>query len=121
MPDAREQSSMIQQQNDQFRSTVGLPIADPSIQGMAVMTTDVGSLNPEQQAAIFTAVREFDVFNADNDPHNEHDFGIIELADVGKINWKIDYYDLKLEYGSEAAWDLNQTKRVLTIMFAHEY
>jgi hypothetical protein len=37
-------------------------------------------------------VQRFASFNADNDPHDEHDFGSFEVAG-GKFFWKIDYYD----------------------------
>jgi len=36
--------------------------------------------------------RGFDNFNADNDPHGEHDFGSFELEGE-KLFWKIDLYE----------------------------
>ena len=39
-----------------------------------------------------TAVRQFDAFTADNDPHGEHDFGSFEL-DGYDLFWKIDLYE----------------------------
>ena len=62
----------------------------------------------------------FDDFNADNDPHSEHDFGSFELEGE-KLFWKIDYYDLAGEFGSEDPTDPKKTLRVLTVMLAEEY
>lgn len=69
---------------------------------------------------ILNAVREFDTFNADNDPYGEHDFGKIEIGGEA-IFWKFDYYDLKYIYASPDAADETVTARVLTIMLASEY
>ena len=69
---------------------------------------------------ILTAVREFGVFTPDNDPHGEHDFGAVEVAGH-RCFWKIDYYDLALEFGSEHPEDPAVTTRVLTIMLVDEY
>jgi hypothetical protein len=69
---------------------------------------------------ILNAVREFDTFNADNDPYSEHDFGKIKIGDE-TIFWKFDYYDLKYIYASPDAADESVTVRVLTIMLASEY
>ena len=62
----------------------------------------------------------FDDFNADNDPHGELDFGSFELEGE-KVFWKIDYYDLAGEFGSEDPTDPKKTLRVLTVMLAEEY
>lgn len=69
---------------------------------------------------VLARVRSFDAFGNDNDPYREHDFGSID-TDQGRIFWKIDCYDLQLEYGSPDAADPAVTKRVLTIMLAEEY
>jgi hypothetical protein len=65
-------------------------------------------------------VRGFDVFTTENDPYGEHDFGSVTI-DGTKLFWKIDYYDLSLQYGSNDPSDPAQTARVLTIMLAEEY
>jgi hypothetical protein len=46
------------------------------------------------------AVRGFDAFTEDNDPHGEHDFGSFCLAGE-RLFWKIDYYSKDLRSGSE--------------------
>lgn len=114
-------SKLVAQQNDEFRRNIGILGAEQTIPGMAVMTAGVDSLNPMQKLLIVDAVRKFDTFTEDNDPWGEHDFGTIQLENVGKLLWKIDYYDNSLEFGSEDPSDLSQTQRVLTMMFAEEY
>ena len=69
---------------------------------------------------VLNAVREFDAFNADNDPYGEHDFGKVKINGE-TIFWKFDYYDLKYTYASPDAADETVTVRVLTIMLASEY
>jgi hypothetical protein len=65
-------------------------------------------------------VATFSEFTADNDPHEEHDFGNFELAGR-KFFFKIDYFDANMEFGSEDPADSAQTTRALTIMLAEEY
>jgi len=38
-----------------------------------------------------------------------------------KLFWKIDYFDLAGEFGSEDPTDPKKTLRVLTVMLAEEY
>lgn len=70
--------------------------------------------------AAVQAVRKFDDFSDDNDPWGEHDFGATELEGE-KIFFKLDYYDLSLQQGSENPANEGCTHRVLTIMLASEY
>ena len=88
--------------------------------GRIYKTDGIDALDPEVQAKILEAVRTFAHFTPDNDPYGEHDFGAVEI-DKLRCFWKIEYYDLSLEFGSEDPTDPNKTTRVLTIMLAEEY
>lgn len=84
------------------------------------MTAGIAALSTPEQAAIVGAVRAFNAFSPDNDPHGEHDFGSVE-HDGETVLFKIDYYDKSLQSASEDPSDPQQTTRVLTIMLAQEY
>lgn len=89
--------------------------------GKVLLTQGVAALPEESRARIIAAVRSFSDFTPDNDPYGEHDFGAIDLPGIGRISWKIDYYDLSYTWGSEDPSDPAQTRRVLTILFPEEY
>ena len=72
------------------------------------------------QSARLLAVQSFSNFTKDNDPHGEHDFGSIEIEGETYF-FKVDYYALDMNGGSEYAADPSVTTRVLTIMRADEY
>ena len=59
-------------------------------------------------------------FTKDNDPHGEHDFGSFEIEGETYF-FKLDYYALDMDGGSEDPADPEKTTRVLTIMRADEY
>lgn len=69
---------------------------------------------------LLAALRHYDSFDEDNDPHGERDFGDIDYLGA-ELLWKIDYYDTELTYGSPDPADDSVTARVLTIMLAEEY
>lgn len=98
--------------NDDFRRT--------GSGGRIIMTTGIAALAAGTVAGIMTGVVTFDAFTEDNDPHGEHDLGSFEIEGV-EVMWKIDYYDLRVEYGSEDPADPARTVRVLTVMRAEEY
>jgi hypothetical protein len=98
--------------NDNFRSTF--------IGGRIVTTPGVAELPLIDKAHVLLNVQRFADFNADNDPHGEHDFGSFEVGGV-TFFFKIDYYSPELDGGSEDPADPEKTTRVLTIMCADEY
>ena len=88
--------------------------------GQVVVTAGVLSLGEADVREIVAAVRAFDRFCDDNDPHGEHDFGALEVAGR-RIFFKIDYYDQTLTAASPDPVDPDITRRVMTIMLAEEY
>jgi hypothetical protein len=102
----------IRELNDRFRTTMA--------GGQVLMTAGVNALPSDIKAMVIQRVVTFSDFNTDNDPHGEHDFGSFMLAGR-KFFFKIDYYDAKMEFGSEDPADPAKTTRVLTIMLAEEY
>ena len=100
--------------NDAFRKTL-----DPTL-GRMMLTAGVNALPSDVRAMAIRKVATFDAFNADNDPHGEHDFGSFDLAG-DKFFFKLDYYDPSLEVGSDDPADTAKTTRVLTLMLAEEY
>lgn len=112
MTDCEQKTAHIRALNDLLR-TKGLG-------GQIFATRGVAALGPDRVARILAAVREFSTFESGNDPYGEHDFGSVEV-DGDKFLWKIDYYDLRLEFGSSDSSDADETQRVLTVMLASEY
>ena len=98
--------------NDAFRKT--------GIGGRIMLTIGIRELGEHAINEIIRKIRNFDNFNKNNNPHGENDFGSIIYNGV-KVLWKLDYYDLSLEFGSPDPSDASITKRVMTIMMADEY
>lgn len=98
--------------NDQFRRTF--------TGGKVLMTSGVSSLPKAELITLMNLVRTFDDFAQKNDPYGEHDFGKIEFEGTAYF-WKIDYYDVDLEFASPDPTDKTITNRVLSIMLAEEY
>ncbi|WP_208180048.1 DUF3768 domain-containing protein [Sinorhizobium medicae] len=99
--------------NDLLRTTF--------LTGKVVMTEGIAALPEQLRSLIVEKVQGFAAFTPDNDPYGEHDFGGIDIAGVGKVFWKIDYYDRDYTFHSGDATDPTKTRRVLTIMLASEY
>ena len=81
---ANTKTEHIKALNDKFRTT--------GLGGRVVITNGVSDLGEDVVGQITKAVREFDIFTKDNDPHGEHDFGAFEV-DSRKLFWKIDGVD----------------------------
>ena len=105
-------SGKIAQLNDHLRRTLS--------GGTVMLTAAVNGLDPATKAEVLSAVRAFDQFGGDNDPHQEHDMAFFEVKGE-RFFFKVDYYDNGLEFGSEDPTDPAQTTRVLTIGEASDY
>ena len=88
--------------------------------GRLFVTAGIKANGPVFVAESIAAVRAFEDFSPDNDPHGEHDFGSLTVSDE-RVFWKFDYFDPTLKAGSEDPADETKTCRVLTIMLASEY
>ena len=86
--------------NDNFRSTF--------VGGQIVMTQGVNTLPIDTKARVLLAVQSFSNFTKDNDPHREHDFGNFNVEGETYF-FKVDYYALDMEAGSEDPADPNVT------------
>ena len=70
------------------------------------------------QADILCTIRHHQ-FAAD-DSCDERDFGAFEFQGE-RLFFKIDYYDLAMEFGSEDPADASVTRRVMTVMLSSDY
>ena len=94
--------------------------AHDRLRGKTYLTRGLLSKGSDFIAKACAAVRSFNAFTDNNDPRQEHDCATLDV-DGETVIFKIDYYDLDLEYGSPDPADPNVTRRVLTIMLAEEY
>ena len=88
--------------------------------GRVVMTLGIQALGAGFITKAVAALQSFTAFDADNDPHGEHDFGAFEV-DGYRLFFKLDYYAPDLQHGSEDPADTEKTTRILTLMLAEEY
>lgn len=98
--------------NDAFRTTF--------VGGVVCVAPGVEALDADTKRDLLAGVREFDRFEAANDPFEEHEFGELTVAGTSFF-WKIDCYDRKCRRGSVDPTDPSVTTRVLTILRADEY
>lgn len=98
--------------NDEFRKTL--------VGGIVVMTNGIVALSAQDRRKIVKAVMMFSDFTADNDPYGHHDFAVLTHEGIS-VMYKIDCYDLNMEFASPNPSDPTVTTRVLTVMLAEEY
>ena len=98
--------------NDAFRKTFR--------GGRVMMTSGVNALADAVQRVVFRKIRDFDAFDDERDPWDNHAFVSVE-HDGQTFFAKIDYYNRDLSTHSKDAADPQKTCRVMTIMLAEEY
>ncbi|MEA3044692.1 MAG: hypothetical protein QOH47_2530 [Sphingomonadales bacterium] len=102
----------IAQLNDRLRQT--------GLGGRILVTRGVQFLPGFNSMELALALRSYDEFDVDNDPHGERDFGDLEFHGAS-LFWKIDYCDTELAYASPDPADPAVTIRILTVMLTSEY
>lgn len=141
LTDASERTARTRALNDAARAALPFGFAH------TLITRGVAALPPDEVAQVLDAVRGYGDFTPDNDPHGEHDFGVLtrvrrdgkadwtatppsspsSAVDRETIFWKIDYYAKPREgvppftLGSASPWSWEATDRVLTVYLACEH
>jgi hypothetical protein len=105
--------------NDEFRQ-LGPAKGRDKFDGLWLTTAGVQAEGLLFTGAAILAVRHFDAFTEDNDPHGEHDFGAIDIHSK-RVFWKIDYLQRGAQFGADDRADNTATCRVITIMLAEEW
>ena len=109
--------------NDWLRDNLTSPGANRIVMtvGIAELIGDVALFRGfRKRAELLRTIRDFDVFDRDNDPYGHRDLGSFDFEGTPCL-WKIDYYDLDLVFGSDDPADAFKTVRVLTVLRADEY
>lgn len=94
---------------------------EPHKHGRLMMSRYIADRDPDFHTKCLEALRVYDGWNADNDPHGEADMCILDI-DGEKVWAKLDYYSrANLNYGSEDPSDPAKTFRIGTLLFPDEY
>jgi hypothetical protein len=109
---ATSASNRLRPLNDQLRQH--------RIGGKVVISSGVQALGLGVLILIEDAVARFDAFDSNNDPHGEHDFGVVRVQGH-TVFFKIDAYDTNLRHHSPDPADPAVTCRVMTLMLSDEY
>ncbi len=120
-------TEVIAAQNDKVRAVLNsglgfLGCAEGGVKFKLVWTPgiDEAFMQTGRAKTVLSAVADFDDFTEDNNPHGEREFAALDIEGT-RIFFKIDYYNLTLDGGSEDPADTAQTMRVLTLMLPAEY
>lgn len=115
-------ATLVAEQNDQFRRWHCLGERKPGgfVPGKMVWTASFEAREADFKRAALKAIGEIEEFAAENDPARFHEFGAVEID--GETVWfKVDYFDKTYEWGAEDPSDLQNTCRVMTIMFPSDW
>lgn len=88
--------------------------------GQIMVTRGVSHLEGFKASELMAALRDYDGFDPDNDPHGERDFGDLTLWGEDLL-WAVDSYDSTYRFASPDPADARVSCRVLTVMLAAEY
>ena len=107
-----KESTVIRELNDRFRQNYTA--------GERRFTHGFRQLPEADRLEVIRKVGAFDSFSEGDDPHDEHDFGMLDHAGQGII-WQISYAGADGADVSPDPANPAVTHRVLTVMLASEY
>lgn len=116
--------TQMQLRNDIFRKAV---LSRPQKHGKVCFTQGVNGLPTDVLQQVIKAIKTQSDFPVGNDPHKEHDFGVVEIEGQPKVYWKIDYFqDSRCDMPDDEEWgedasDFLTAYRLMTVMLAEEY
>ena len=87
--------------------------------GRIVVTAGIQSMGADFIAAVDVALTKV-IFDPNNDPYGEHDFGVVEVKGR-RIFFKINYYEQDLCFASPDPANQKIPRQIMTIMLAEEY
>ena len=107
------QTAQVRALNDKARTTTE--------GGSFVTTRGIADKGMKFVVQVTAKVVQFTDFNANNDPHGEHDFGSFD-HEGETIFFKVDVYEnAECVYGAEEPWNPDNSYRVITVLLASEY
>ena len=117
--------SELAQQNDLFRQRFASVCLwrGELLLGRVVATAGVAALRLDRVEEAIAKIQAFSAFD-EEDPHEEHDFGAVEVGPTERptrVVWKLDLYDETFSCASPNPTDPRRTRRVLTLMLASDY
>ena len=115
-----EIAAIVAAQNDKFRRNIAMEGETDVPDGRVVITNGVEEQGPAFVVEALRKIAAFDDFTDDCDPDGWHTMGAVEVGPLS-VWFKIDLYDPEYRYGSDAPTDPARTRRVLTVLFPHEW
>lgn len=111
VPDPARRTALIAKLNDRFRTA--------EHRGLVHVSTGVMALGWQALLFVLESVREYDGFDAANDPAGEHAYGSFPVGHETVV-WTIDYLDHDLAQPSPDPANQSVTTRMLVITLAGE-
>jgi predicted enzyme involved in methoxymalonyl-ACP biosynthesis len=97
--------------NDLLRGQLPNPLPNPH---KTIVSATISKMTNEKRLQILNLVKEYNQFDLNNDPNDEHDIGVFDFENVTFI-WKFDYYN------NEQTRFKENGIRTLTVMLDSEY
>lgn len=94
MPHTNTQNTKIADINDSLRAHLPGALPEPH---RLLLTLKVQRLAPEKLNTLLRQIANFNNFNIENDPFDEHDYGLILFEDE-EYFFKFDYFDRSFKH-----------------------